>query len=49
MLEDPLAVDLDDVDDDLFGDGVSLSLPNKAPSKQIHQRLDELRTRGCCQ
>lgn len=30
---------------DLFGD----PLRSPAPSKQLLQRLDELRTRGCCQ
>ena len=42
---------LDDVD--LFGDPVienPLSLPQRVPSsKQLQQRLDELRARGCCQ
>ncbi len=41
---------LDDVD--LFGDPVienPLDLPSRpAPSKQLQQRLDELRSRGCC-
>jgi mediator of RNA polymerase II transcription subunit 16 len=45
----PVQVDHIDVDD-LFGDGVALSLPNvRPPSKHLYQRLDELRTRGCCQ
>jgi mediator of RNA polymerase II transcription subunit 16, fungi type len=40
---------------DLFGDPVAgmenaLELPTRPPpSKQLQQRLDELRTRGCCQ
>ncbi|EQL03843.1 Mediator of RNA polymerase II transcription subunit 16 [Ophiocordyceps sinensis CO18] len=38
-----MPVDLPDVDD-LFGDDVALSLP-----QQLHGRLDELRSRGCCQ
>lgn len=44
-------VQVDHLDvDDLFGDGVGLTLSNvRAPSKQLYQRLDELRTRGCCQ
>ncbi|EQB58220.1 RNA polymerase II Mediator complex subunit Sin4 [Colletotrichum gloeosporioides Cg-14] len=53
----PMQVDQLDVDD-LFGDGVgvgvgvgvSLSLQTaRPPSKQLRQRIDELRTRGCCQ
>lgn len=43
MLDDTMPVDLPDVDD-LFGDDVALSLP-----QQLHGRLDELRSRGCCQ
>ncbi|KAM0322887.1 hypothetical protein ACHAQA_009229 [Verticillium albo-atrum] len=36
--------------DDLFGDGVNLTLPTvRGPSKQLSQRVDELRTRGCAQ
>ncbi|KAI0484923.1 RNA polymerase II mediator complex subunit Sin4 [Xylariaceae sp. FL0804] len=41
-------VDLDDVDD-LFGDGVPLSLPPRQLSRRLRQRLDDLRGRGCCQ
>ncbi|KAF4464866.1 mediator of rna polymerase ii transcription subunit 16 [Fusarium albosuccineum] len=48
MLDNPMPVDLNDVDD-LFGDGVGLSLPVRAQSKQLQQRMDELRSRGCCQ
>ncbi|KAK4242361.1 hypothetical protein C8A03DRAFT_40329 [Achaetomium macrosporum] len=49
-MEGPMA--LDDVD--LFGDAVMdnalAALPSRPPpSKQLIQRLDELRTRGCCQ
>ncbi|KAI1000695.1 hypothetical protein K3495_g7503 [Podosphaera aphanis] len=33
--------------DDLFGDGTSLSIPSRPPSKELHQRLDELRSSGC--
>ncbi len=44
----PLMMD-DEMDmDDLFGDG-GLSLPSRPPTKELHQRLDELRTGGCCQ
>lgn len=35
--------------DDLFGDGAGLSLPARPPTKEIFQRLDELRASGCCQ
>ncbi|ESZ94032.1 hypothetical protein SBOR_5610 [Sclerotinia borealis F-4128] len=43
-------VDNMDVDmDDLFGDGTGLSLPSRPPSKELHQRIDELRGSGCCQ
>ncbi|KAK3945310.1 RNA polymerase II mediator complex subunit Sin4 [Diplogelasinospora grovesii] len=48
------AMALDDVD--LFGDpvienalDVHLQPTRPSPSKQLRQRLDELRTRGCCQ
>ncbi len=45
----PLRMD-DEMDmDDLFGDGAGLALPSRPPSKELHQRLDELRTGGCCQ
>ncbi|CAJ2513288.1 Uu.00g014070.m01.CDS01 [Anthostomella pinea] len=43
----PIHVNLEDVDD-LFGDGVPLSLPPRPPSRRLRQRLDELRGRGCC-
>ncbi|OLN95927.1 Mediator of RNA polymerase II transcription subunit 16 [Colletotrichum chlorophyti] len=44
-----MQVDQLDVDD-LFGDGVGLSLPTARPiTKPLRQRIDELRTRGCCQ
>jgi mediator of RNA polymerase II transcription subunit 16 len=41
----------DDMDiDDLFGEGATLSLPSRAPpSKELTQRIDELRRSGCCQ
>lgn len=53
ILDNPMGgeamqVDLDDVDD-LFGDGAPLALPTRPPSKRLRQRIDELRTRGCCQ
>ncbi|KAF3764967.1 hypothetical protein M406DRAFT_258748 [Cryphonectria parasitica EP155] len=35
------------MDDDLFGDEV-LPIPPRPPSKQLQQRLDEMRSRGCC-
>ncbi|KAM0276145.1 hypothetical protein ACHAQH_007033 [Verticillium albo-atrum] len=45
----PMQVDGLDVDD-LFGDGVNLTLPTvRGPSKQLAQRVDEMRTRGCAQ
>lgn len=38
------------MDDDLFGDGPELSLPSKLPpTKELYQRLDELRNSSCCQ
>ncbi|OHF01042.1 RNA polymerase II Mediator complex subunit Sin4 [Colletotrichum orchidophilum] len=53
MLENGMdeAMQVDQLDvDDLFGDGVSLSLHTaRPPTKQLRQRIDELRTRGCCQ
>lgn len=40
---------MDDMDD-LFGDGGGLSLhPSRPPSKELYQRLDELRGTNCCQ
>ncbi|RYP18890.1 hypothetical protein DL765_003678 [Monosporascus sp. GIB2] len=52
ILDNPMGggamqVDLDDVDD-LFGDGVPLSLHGRPPSKRLRQRVDELRIRGAC-
>lgn len=43
MMEDEMDMD------DLFGDGAGLSLPSRPPSKELYQRLDELRGSGCCQ
>ncbi|KJZ78400.1 hypothetical protein HIM_02438 [Hirsutella minnesotensis 3608] len=48
LLDNAMPVDLNDVDD-LFGDNVGLSLPLRSQGKQIQGRLDELRSRGCCQ
>lgn len=48
MLDSSMPVDLPDVDD-LFGDGVAMSLTLRPQSRQIQARLDQLRTRGCCQ
>ncbi|KAK7449381.1 RNA polymerase II Mediator complex subunit Sin4 [Colletotrichum acutatum] len=54
MLENGMngAMQVDQLDvDDLFGDGVGgLSLHTaRPPTKHLRQRIDELRTRGCCQ
>ncbi|KAJ4164232.1 hypothetical protein LMH87_005915 [Akanthomyces muscarius] len=48
MLDTAMPVGLGGVDD-LFGDEVPLSLPPKTQGRYLHQRLDELRNRGCCQ
>lgn len=48
ILDNTMPVDLNAVDD-LFGDDVPLSLPVRSQGKQLQQRLDELRNRGCCQ
>ena len=46
----PLMMDTDMDIDDLFGDGAALSLPSHPPpSKELLQRIDELRGSGCCQ
>lgn len=48
MMEDVENMEVDM--DDLFGDGAGLSLPSRPPpSKELHQRIDELRGSGCCQ
>lgn len=47
ILEDAMEVHLND--DDLFGDGIALALPVRPLSKALYQRVDELRSRGCCQ
>lgn len=48
MLDNAMPVHLQDVDD-LFGDDVALSLPLRPQRKQLLARIDELRSRGCCQ
>ncbi|KAF5626550.1 mediator of rna polymerase ii transcription subunit 16 [Fusarium tjaetaba] len=48
ILDNPMPVELNDVDD-LFGDNVGLSLPTRVQSKQLQQRMDDIRIRGCCQ
>jgi mediator of RNA polymerase II transcription subunit 16 len=35
--------------DDLFEDGAALSMPSRPPTKELYQRIDELRGSGCCQ
>lgn len=35
--------------DDLFGDGAGLSFSTQPPTKELLQRVDELRIGGCCQ
>ncbi|KAI3396673.1 hypothetical protein diail_11781 [Diaporthe ilicicola] len=50
MLDDhmgPLGAAMPSMDDDLFGDEV-LPLTTRPPSKQLQQRVDEMRSRGCC-
>ena len=54
MMDNPMGMDDLQVDD-LFGDdaGLSLmdgqSLPSRPPTKELRQRVDELRESGCCQ
>ncbi|KAG5938554.1 hypothetical protein E4U53_007984, partial [Claviceps sorghi] len=48
MLDNAMPMHHNNVDD-LFGDGVSLQLPLRSQGKQLQQRLDDLRNRGCCQ
>lgn len=48
MLDNAVPVDLNDVDD-LFGDGVGLSLPDRAHDRSLALKLDDVRSRGCCQ
>lgn len=45
MMEEEMEVDIDD----LFGDGAGLAMPARPPSKELYQRIDELRASGCCQ
>lgn len=50
MLDDhmgPLGAAMPNMDDDLFGDEV-LPMANRPPTKQLQQRVDEMRSRGCC-
>lgn len=50
MMEDHNMGPLDGIpnmDDDLFGDEV-LPMDPRPPRKQLQQRVDELRSRGCC-
>lgn len=44
---DPLGGALPNMDDDLFGDEV-MPMASRPPSKQLQQRIDEMRGRGCC-
>ncbi|KAL7786186.1 mediator complex, subunit Med16 [Trichoderma ceciliae] len=48
MLDNSVPVDLNNVDD-LFGDGVGLSLPDRSHNKPLSLKVDDLRSRGCCQ
>lgn len=45
----PLMMEEDMDMEELFGDGAGLSLPSRPPSKELYQRVDELRGSGCCQ
>lgn len=45
----PLMMEADMDIDDLFGDGTGLSFSTNPPTKELCQRVDELRTGGCCQ
>lgn len=36
-----------DLDDDLFGDGVDLTLPPPILRKSLYRRIDHFRGRGC--
>ncbi|KAK7714166.1 Mediator of RNA polymerase II transcription subunit 16 [Diaporthe eres] len=50
MLDDhmgPLGAAMPNMDDDLFGDEV-LPMATRPPTKQLQQRVDEMRSRGCC-
>lgn len=48
ILDNSMSMDLNDVDD-LFGDGVPLSLGTRSIGKQLHQHMDDLRNGGCRQ
>jgi mediator of RNA polymerase II transcription subunit 16 len=43
IMEDEMNVD------HLFNDDSLLMIPSRPPSKELYQRLDELRGSGCCQ
>jgi len=45
----PLMMDDDMEMDDLFGDGGGLALPSQPPTKELYQRVDEMRGGGACQ
>ncbi|CAG8972316.1 hypothetical protein HYALB_00001718 [Hymenoscyphus albidus] len=45
----PLMMDEEMDMDDLFGDSAGLSIPSRPPSKELYQRVDDLRRSGCCQ
>ncbi|POS87746.1 hypothetical protein EPUL_001131 [Erysiphe pulchra] len=45
----PLMMEADMDIDDLFGDGTGLSFSAQPPTKELFQRIDELRIGGCCQ
>ncbi|KAH9903964.1 RNA polymerase II mediator complex subunit Sin4 [Xylariomycetidae sp. FL2044] len=52
ILDNPMggaAMQLDLDDDDLFGEGIPLTLSSGPPSHRLRQRVDELRGRGSCQ
>lgn len=48
ILDNTISLELDAVED-LFGENVALSLPVSSHCKQLRQRLDDQRNRGCCQ
>jgi mediator of RNA polymerase II transcription subunit 16 len=49
MLDNSMPMEMDE---DLFGEGADVMgslMPMRPQSKHLRQRLDEMRTRGCCQ
>lgn len=48
FLENSLPAVLPDVDD-LFGGEVPVNLALSPPTKELRQRIDDIRRRGCCQ